>query len=54
MAPRVASMLNFNLQQLTGPKYRDLKVTSLLHHPIRTGLQVCVYVRVLERVCGCR
>ena len=29
MAPRVASMLNFNLQQLTGPKYRDLKVTIL-------------------------
>ena len=26
MAPRVASMLNFNLQQLCGPKCRDLKV----------------------------
>jgi ubiquitin conjugation factor E4 B len=26
MAPRVASMLTFNLKQLTGPRYRDLKV----------------------------
>jgi ubiquitin conjugation factor E4 B len=26
MMPRVASMLTFNLKQLTGPRYRDLKV----------------------------
>jgi ubiquitin conjugation factor E4 B len=35
MAPRVASMLNFNLQQLTGPKYRDLKVND----PEKYGFQ---------------
>ena len=44
MADRVASMLNFNLQQLCGPKCMDLKVHTVHVHNHRCVVCVCVCI----------